>query len=536
MKGFLLLIGILAIVLLIPAVFAIGVPSPSSAFSSVEYSVYEIGEPIQLTNDPHYDRNPSFFKANDGRWWLFFVRSQDGDPNYGDLCEGTGCDQIPGCNCDAASYDVYYITSNDNGNTWSTPVKVDECSTGQRGMAAFQDNTGKIWVFISGPGASNIRYCTSSDNGATWTGPIDTGLTGSHIDAFQGSDGLIYIFYESGGIQYAYFDGLTWTSGTVDGTAGMGIPKAMEDLSGKLYVVYANWAGGTYYYSVSTDGTTWTNKGALIDVPNTISCDPVMYQDSEGIYWLFYAPWDSVDNSQWIEFITSTNAKTWSDPTGLTNGGYYEDYWWDMWPEVGEGSDLLIFYTSEQSDNGFYRKDGDIWMLKIEDRIAKLQQENQNQWDSINNLASQITGMISDVTNIENTIVNIQNAIEMLKNQLKDIFDYLEEIEAYLKSGYGVPEPNYCGDGICDVNIGETSSTCPEDCVDGALPSEVFITEGWKVTCPETFDSYNIIGCRAELFKGSWSLANYTMDPLETRKTNWHAGYLLRLYGIPGAS
>jgi hypothetical protein len=536
MKRFLFLLGVLAVVPLIPAVFAVGVPPPSPALSSITYDIYEIGEPIKLTTGPHYERNPSFFKASDGTYWLFFSRSQQEWPN--------GCDAGGPPGCDGDYYDVYYMTSTDlsswtEGGPLSTGI-------GQRDVAAFQALDGTIWVFTaSGFGGSidnQIRYYTY--DGTTWTGPTiltQAGTSAGHVDAFQSSDGAIWVVYEQSGpdtyITYTLDNGATWATPVKVNSGGIrgGVPKGMEAKDGTLMVVYTN-NGNGIYLATSTDGATWIQSPLPVAMSGFYDYDPVIYQDSDGIYWLFYAPWSTSTNSQWVEFITSTNGKTWSSPIGLTNGGYYDNYWWDFWPEVGEGSDLLVFYTSEQSDGGSYRKDGDIWLIKLEDRINEVKQENENQWSAITNLESLVNNIISDTNNIHTIITNIQNTIEMLKNQLKEIFDYLADIESYLKSGYGVPEPNYCGDGVCDANIGETSSTCPEDCIDGALPSEVFITEGWKVTCPETFDSYNIIGCRAELFKGSWSLANYTMDPLETRKTNWHAGYLLRLYGIPGIS
>ena len=215
----------------------------------------------QLTTDSHYDRNPSAFKANDGNYWLFFVRSVDGDPNYGSGCLGKGCDES-GCNCDAASYEIYYMISADKGVNWSAPIILpNSISQDHRGMAAFQDDTGKIRVFISAPsGDGKIHYYTY--DGASWSGPVlvikpveyPAGLNGSHIDAFQTVMGTFFLFYENNGVKTIYSTdyGVSWSSvNTVDGTSGMGIPKAMQDASGKLHCVYANWGGGKYDYSTS---------------------------------------------------------------------------------------------------------------------------------------------------------------------------------------------------------------------------------------------------------------------------------------------
>lgn len=517
------------------------------AFISIGFAqIYEISSKKQLTTDPHYDRNPSFFKKGT-TWWLFFVRSQDGDSNYGAGCLGKGCD-VPGCNCDNSEYDVYYIKSTDNGNTWSSELKVTPCSTGQRGMAAFVDNTGKIWVFVSSPGTGTIQYCNSND-GITWTGPTGIGVTGYHVDAFQAKDGKIYVFYESSGIKYGYYDGTTWTHGTVDSTAGMGIPKCMQDSSGRFYCVYANWgSGGKYYYSVSDDGVTWINKGELVNVPGTISNDPVMYQDSNGIYWLFYAPWDQTENSQWIEYKFSTNGKTWFGPFGLTIGGYNGKSWWDFWPEVAEGSDIIIFYTSEQNTEGNDRIDGNIWMIRLKNKLSELQQDvnvlrtqTSDHESRIDVLESFKNGLDEWKTSIENEIRGIWAKLEILQNFVQSVLSCaMATFSPFYECMSGsAPEPweQHCGNGICDWNKGETPASCPQDCEqeiiqDGTI--ELKVAESWKVKCPESFTvdstTYTTNHCRAELWKYTWKISERKLNVGEEWQVNKNAGYFIKLY------
>jgi len=320
----------------------------------------EVSQAIQLTTDPHYDRNPSVFKASDGKYWLFFVRAASDTPHI-----------PPTYNPDADSYNVYYMTSTD-GVSWSTETNLTVCSTGQRGMAAFQDDTGAIWVVTSAPGNNSILYFKSTDNGATWTGPVNTGYTGSHVDAFQASDGKIWIFYEDGGTGIEAIKssdyGASWTHVTGIGPSpNDGIPKATE-ADGKLYVVWCNWAvGGKAWYTTSTDGLTgdsWDTPKLLVDVSGTIMCDPIMIKYN-GLYVLFYAPWDQATDSQWIEVITSTDLTTWSERRRVTNGGWGTTYWWDMWPEaLVDGTNLYLFYGSEK--NGTRRGDGNIFMYKVD--------------------------------------------------------------------------------------------------------------------------------------------------------------------------
>ena len=138
----------------------------------------EVSKPIQLTTNPSYDRNPCVFKASDGTWWLFFVRASDAPPHIRPLYDP-----------EPAPYDVYYMTSTDAGATWSAETKIPQPSTNQRGMTALQDNTGKIWVFVSQPMGTTIAYYTF--DGTTWTGPTDVPgpISGSHVDVLQAADG-----------------------------------------------------------------------------------------------------------------------------------------------------------------------------------------------------------------------------------------------------------------------------------------------------------------------------------------------------------
>ena len=329
--------------------------------ASATAATIEVSQPVQVTTSDRYDRNPSVFKK-DGTIWVFFVRATSAGSH----------DPDDGYNPDADTYDVYYTTSTDNGATWSAPTKVVNASTGQRGMAAFVDNTGKIWVFVSAPGATDIKYTTSADNGATWSPLTDTGFAGSHVDAFQASDGKIWVFYEDGGTGIEAIKsadgGATWTHVTNIGPSpNDGIPKAME-ADGKIYVVWCNWnVGGKAWYTSSTDGLTgeaWAAPTELVDVPGTIMCDPVMIKRGTQ-YILFYAPWDQGTDAQWLEVITSTDLANWTERRRVTNGGYGTTYWWDMWPEVLLGSDTLyLFYGSEK--HGTERGDGNIFMYQVD--------------------------------------------------------------------------------------------------------------------------------------------------------------------------
>ena len=105
------LVSILMVLTLISSMLMVTVPiTPISA--SPEPDIIEVSIPMQITTDPHYDRNPSVFRAN-GRYWLFFVKATSDPPHI-----------PPTYNPDTDSYDVYYATSSDSGTTWSAETKL----------------------------------------------------------------------------------------------------------------------------------------------------------------------------------------------------------------------------------------------------------------------------------------------------------------------------------------------------------------------------------------------------------------------------
>lgn len=330
------------------------------------------GTEVQITSEAHYDRNPSFVEATVagggctvGDYLVFYVKGQGDLPNV-----------PPTYDPDGDTYDVYYKKSTDKGVTWSAAQQVAVCNTDQRGMAAFQHaSTGDIWVFVSGGGAGGTAIKYTTYNGTSWSALTDTTYTGSHVDAFQDSDGKIWVFYEEAtGIEAikSADSGATWNQVTNIGPdPNDGIPKVMQ-ANGKLYVTWCNWnVGGKVWYTHSTDGltgATWNTPVELADVSGTTMCDSVLLQDSHNKWWLFYAPWDIGTDSQWIEYITSLDGgASWSTATQLTSGGYDTTYWWDMWPEPFEddNGNIQLLYSSERDGAGTNRIDGNIWLIQV---------------------------------------------------------------------------------------------------------------------------------------------------------------------------
>jgi hypothetical protein len=78
---------------------------------------------------------------------------------------------------------------------------------------------------------------------------------------------------------------------------------------------------------------------------------------------------------------------------------------------------------------------------------------------------------------------------------------------------------------------GQTTSTTTTLSESG----EIFILENYSVICPRTFVkngiTYNIIRCRAELWKYSWKISEKILEIGESWTVNGNAGYFIKLYG-----
>jgi hypothetical protein len=179
--------------------------SIEKAFASGD--AIEVSQPSPLTDSPRHDRNASLLKASDGKWWLFFARGE-GDP--------------PPPNPDSDKYDICWITSTDNGVTWSDDTDTnclevpDAQGIGGFSPAAVEVSSGTIWLFYNS--GDNYYFAYS---GGTWTGPTAlpsdaNGTTSSnHLDAIKTSDGKIWLFYlgnPSNAIYARTYDGSSWSS------------------------------------------------------------------------------------------------------------------------------------------------------------------------------------------------------------------------------------------------------------------------------------------------------------------------------------
>ena len=330
-------------------------PNPDNLDPSV---IERVWHNVQITTGGNYKRDPNFLKTSDGRYWIFFAQSSNEYPND------------PDSSSDYGTYQIYYTVSLDKGETWSIPMALPPVAIDAFDVAAIQDDTGKIWVFVSGSsGNQQIYYYTSEDNGLTWNGPIAYGsVVGNHIHAIYTQGGTIAVFFDRGdGIYVDYKkpgDGWSGPQKIVD-VSGAYLPKAMQDSSGKVRVVWTIPSQGIYMSVMGSDWNEWTHIGPIAQSSSGSLWDPYLYQDSDGKYWLAYAVWDEGgSNSTWIEYKTSDDCMNWSQPRILVK---FNDGRWSFWPVIteNENHERMIIYGSDNNwHSNTSKRDGQIWIAK----------------------------------------------------------------------------------------------------------------------------------------------------------------------------
>ena len=331
-------------------------PNPDNLNPSV---VERVWHNVQITTGGKYKRDPNFLKTSDGRYWIFFAQSSREYPNN------------PNSPGDYGTYQIYYTVSLDKGETWSIPIALPRVSGIHAfDVAAIQDNTGKIWVFVSDSRRTKqIYYYTSDDNGLTWNGPTAYGsVVGRHVHAIYTKGGTIAVFFDRGdGIYVDYKkSGAGWSGAKkiVDYT-GAALPKAMQDSSGKVRVVWTIPSQGIYMSIMGSDWDEWTHIGPIAQSELGTLWDPYLYQDSDGKYWLAYAVWDEGGSgSTWIEYRTSNDCINWSQPKILVK---FNDGRRSFWPVIAENEnhDRMIIYGSDNNwHSNTSKRDGQIWIAK----------------------------------------------------------------------------------------------------------------------------------------------------------------------------
>jgi len=338
----------------------------ASAFKPIYEVMYQY---TQVTSDPHYDRDSSFFQAADHTYWLFFARGRD----------ARGVRGVDGYEPDSDFYDVYYKTSptiSGLANASEILIPLTPPDNAQKDIAALQTSDGTIWVFVStglGEGTERSIYYYTYDG--TWHGPTAVPGTdyAAHISALE-YDGKLWVFFDLGYTLYctAYDEDAEEWSTNVLVANNATIAKASV-IDNEFYVVWSfvneieNIWGSGIYLSSSTDGTTWqTTADPIAQYPldGATNWDPVLTKENE-FFKLIWAP-DIGTYGQILAITKSTtpkDASSWSSPVSLTSSSFGEKNWWDFWPQVFTNGLEYVFFTSERNSSATDRIDGNIWIM-----------------------------------------------------------------------------------------------------------------------------------------------------------------------------
>ena len=245
------------------------------------------------------------------------IRDGDGRLHAVYYATGTGGD-----------YDIWYVTSDDDGLSWSTPLALTADSARDWFPALALGTDGHLWVFWSSDRAGtdeyDIWYQSSADGGSTWGAA--TQLTTAAL------------------WDYA--------------------PSAMQAADGRLWVAYYSYRQQDWdiWYQVSDDqGATWSDAVRMTDDGNW-EYNPDIIQLANGDIWLsWYA--GKLVTSDVMGCYSSDNGATWSTPVALS-----DDTSSNVRPSLAQGSDetLWLFWQSDRSGQAdiYYRysiTDGASW-------------------------------------------------------------------------------------------------------------------------------------------------------------------------------
>ena len=327
-------------------------------------TVTEVSQPIQVTNDSHYERGQSIVYGG-GYYWLFYGRSAGCTASY-----ATGTP-------DVNDYVVYYKDATTvAGLAGASATAISDVAhnangyLGETGAAYFGD---EVWAFATidvGTTADLYGWWTA-DGGSTWNevGPIVSGLSdgqGHHDETVF--DGELWVVEGSGNFTTMHSatpktDGWN-TPLDVDAALTGGLVHFFVDGT-DLYLAI-NASDMNYIYKYDSTNLKW-DKVDENSPPNKY--DPTLFKVGSD-YMFAQAPWDGA--KQYIlQWSGSTLDDTFFDTTSkmVTEGAYGTNPWVDMWPigftdAVG---DSYLFFTSERDPaHPEQEMTGNIWYLPVD--------------------------------------------------------------------------------------------------------------------------------------------------------------------------
>lgn len=303
-----------------------GASLPSAGWSfAIDVEIFPDSSEFRLTDDLAEDTHPSMLQTPNALW-LVWASSRTG------------------------SYELFYKTSDDGGETWSDDLRITENTYKDAFPSAVTTQGGDVWVVWSMRRTGGYEIYYSIFNGSSWSEParltqdVSSDLTPT---VAQTADGLIWVAWSSNSqdgnfeIYYQTFNGSAWSAVnrlTNDGATDSA--PALVNVGSDLWAVWSSDRDGDLraYYKVF-DGFSWSDDSVLVDSAQDIE-DLTILQLWDGQVWLAYGDGES------ISYRIRLGAN-WSEECELAAGGSAMDL-----PSLAQGSDGKIWLAYSSAREG----------------------------------------------------------------------------------------------------------------------------------------------------------------------------------------
>ena len=333
------------------------------AASNALAATIHVSQPLYLTNNNNYDRNPSISKGPTN-YFVFYTKANGHN--------GTRT----GTEFDSYDYTIYFkLAPTIEGLATAPETKLAKSASkrptgfSQRVASGIIFSGSKRLVIASSGQDGTDRHVYTYAYNSGWSDPTQIVTSpetlGGHVRTFYDGSKIYLVMESTDAKSYIITSsdqGVTWTNPTLISEDNQ---PAITKFGTELYVVsIGDEVGNPIKLHKSTDGgSTWsfvTNINGLEG-----NYDPNIFVHNSELY-VVSAPYNLGNDWQYIMIAKSSdNGATWSTKRMVTNGGYGTNYWWDYWP-VGYsiGADAYIFYTTEK--DGINKGDAEIAALKLD--------------------------------------------------------------------------------------------------------------------------------------------------------------------------